>query len=483
MRHSLVLMHSRSIRTWITAIGACVAVMTAVSVPLGYAVMFYLAEADRLSFLADMNAQRVSRYVYQHGAMWTFHRVRLAELIEFTSGTSSPVRQRILTTQDKPVLSEDAVLPTPIVTRSAPIIADGAVVGRLEVEASARPLIINTLGVALLGALLGTIAYFSIRIFPLRGLDRTLVELDNKAGEIERLRVEQEQGHARAEAARREELLDLADQLERDVKQVASAVSEAAAATESVSEAVASSVSSVDDHTRQLTEAAGQAAAGVRAAEIATESITVSFAQVVERISDASAVASKATAAVEHANAMVEKLSVAARRVDEIVKIINAIAAQTNLLALNATIEAARAGEAGRGFAVVAHEVKGLASQTAKATDTIAIQIADIQATTMQAVSAIRDISQIVTEIESLSGAVMEVVRQQQQATSEISDSAHRAANSTDEVSAKIDVVKRTVISTTSAAQASLGAANELRTQAYTLMHSLDQFLMRVRAA
>jgi len=85
------------------------------------------------------------------------------------------------------------------------------------------------------------------------------------------------------------------------------------------------------------------------------------------------AVASMTTiaSAVQDAMAKVEDLAQASAQIGGIVNQIEAIAKQTNLLALNATIEAARAGEAGKGFAVVAHEVKGLANQTARATEDI----------------------------------------------------------------------------------------------------------------
>jgi methyl-accepting chemotaxis protein len=79
--------------------------------------------------------------------------------------------------------------------------------------------------------------------------------------------------------------------------------------------------------------------------------------------------------AVSDVAAKVETLAHASDQIGEIVLQIEAIAAQTNLLALNATIEAARAGEAGKGFAVVANEVKGLANQTAKATEDIRSRI------------------------------------------------------------------------------------------------------------
>ena len=116
----------------------------------------------------------------------------------------------------------------------------------------------------------------------------------------------------------------------------------------------------------------------------------------------------------------VESLSASVDEIGEVSDLISSIAAQTNLLALNATIEAARAGEAGAGFAVVAQEVKGLASQTAKATEEITRHIVSIEQTTPRSVNAIKKIATTIEQFSDVANDVAVAMRQQDAVTQEI---------------------------------------------------------------
>jgi len=146
------------------------------------------------------------------------------------------------------------------------------------------------------------------------------------------------------------------------------------------------------------------------------------------------------------------------------------------------TIEAARAGDAGKGFAVVASEVKNLANQTAKATEEIGTQVADVQRSTGEAVKAIDGIAQTVGVIQETSNALAAAIEEQSAATQEIARNVDEVSTGTAAVTSNISSVSTGAVETGHAAEEVLSAADELAEQSVALDHNVKEFLVELRA-
>jgi methyl-accepting chemotaxis protein len=230
-------------------------------------------------------------------------------------------------------------------------------------------------------------------------------------------------------------------------------------------------------------KASSDASMSVESVASAAEELSASIGDISKQATHAAGIASRAVSQARLTDGTVQGLAQSASRIGEVIGLINSIAAQTNLLALNATIEAARAGEAGRGFAVVASEVKTLASQTAKATDEISEQVADIQKVAGEAIDAIKGIGGIIAEVNEVATAIAAAVQQQGAATQEITRSTQYASQGTRNVSENITGVKSDADTAASAADNVKRASETLENESQQLGSQINQFLNRIRAA
>jgi methyl-accepting chemotaxis protein len=301
---------------------------------------------------------------------------------------------------------------------------------------------------------------------------------------VDKLRIEAQERERNVGASARQQAMEAhVGEFETMVRQTLQQLGDASNQMRTTS----SSLSAVSRQTNERVEvaqrASGEASMSVESVASASEELSASINDISQQAQHAAGIASRAVSQARDTDGTVQGLAKSAGRIGEVVGLINTIAAQTNLLALNATIEAARAGDAGRGFAVVASEVKSLASQTAKATEEISEQIADIQKVAGEAIDAIKSIGGIIGEVNEVATAIAAAVQEQGAATQEISRSTQHAAHGTKNVSDNITGVKADADAAAAAADDVNLASKTLETQSQQLGSQVTQFLGKIRAA
>jgi len=214
----------------------------------------------------------------------------------------------------------------------------------------------------------------------------------------------------------------------------------------------------------------------------ATRELALAVNEIATQVAHSSEISAQAVASVDSTAQRMTGLSLSVQSIGDVVKLISDIAAQTNLLALNATIEAARAGEAGKGFAVVAGEVKHLANQTAKATEDISRQVAEIQASTVDMGHSIEGVVGVIRTLDEVSAAIASAVQQQEASTREISGNIDEVARQAATVSKSVGALSKSSAMACAGTVRVIWSADSLTEAVDHLTSEAEAFLASVRA-
>ncbi len=277
-------------------------------------------------------------------------------------------------------------------------------------------------------------------------------------------------------------LIESSDNFSNEIRELLKGFGKALSDVQDISESMDKTVNQASSQSMAVSAATEESDTNVSAVASAAAQMDKSIKEIGETVAKQSNVAGIATDNMKTADQHMHTLNESVAKINEIVTLISSIADQTNLLALNATIEAARAGDAGKGFAVVASEVKGLATQTSKATEDIANQIKDVIEKTDEAVNAIETVNTRIIELTELSTAVAGAIEEQSAATNEITNNITQAASGSAEVTKNIQGVSSAMNDISEMSQKVTVARNELGEQSDKVSHRVTTFLKEVSA-
>ncbi len=291
------------------------------------------------------------------------------------------------------------------------------------------------------------------------------------------------ESHDKEELKRAETINQLIGSFKANSMKEIQSVLNASGDLESASQELNQSTMDMENESTQVKTNVDNTNMNVSGAASATEEMAASISEISHQAATSNELANGAKQKTLETVTVINTLATSAQHIEKVVKLIEEIAEQTNLLALNATIEAARAGDAGKGFAVVASEVKSLASQTAKATEEIALQITTIQSDSNKASVAIVEVENMISNLSDSSMGVAAAVEEQGAAINEISSNVVNASNLSEESANSMQNMGGSISNTKGVSDNVSTLADKLKIQIKGLEGSVLEFLDDVKSA
>lgn len=266
------------------------------------------------------------------------------------------------------------------------------------------------------------------------------------------------------------------EEMNATLRNMATASEQSSAGAQSVSVLV-NEISAKIHNSSQSTD---EVSSAVNSVVTAIKEINLSLNDVSQSCERSIQITANAEIKAQETNQTISQLDRLSAEIGKIINVINDIADQTNMLALNAAIEAAGAGEAGKGFAVVANEVKELAKQTGEATGEIRQQIENMQKSMGQAVSSVKEITDVINEITEITNSIAAAVTEQSATTGDISEAAISASQEVDAVNREMAVVAANAEDVARSVSEISGGVNELARSASEISDASNEVASNV---